>query len=595
MNILGISFGYHDAAAALIMDDQIVAASQEERFSRKKNDPTYPKQAIEFCLDHGGLSPSDLSHVAYYELPIRKFDRIFKYCSAEPDGQADLNDTFDQWIVGRKFDVREQICEHLEIAQNLVHYGDHHRSHAASAFFTSPFDEAAIVTIDGVGEHETATLSTGRGNEIDRFASVAFPSSLGLFYSALTSYLGFEIGEGEYKVMGLASFGRPVLAKEILSLFELHDDGTFETKQHLFDIRPSALRPFNDQLIQWLGTPRLADSIMEVISEDGSQSLDQDALRFADIAASVQYCAEQVVLHVVECAMKRTGMQNVCLAGGVALNSVINGRIQRELGADLFVQSAAGDAGGALGAALALRHCEHNKPRPAPISFSPTLGQSFEDAEVTQVLRSKKNIKWQKCTDERELIDETAEALFEQKAVGWFQGRSEWGPRALGNRSILADPSDPRMKFLINDRVKFREQFRPFAPSVLAEFAEEYFELDGVPPPHGPEAYMLSVCRVRPDKISLLPAVTHVDGTARIHVVHRSINPLFYDLISKFQSLSGIPLLLNTSFNRRGEPIVNSPAEAVSTFQWSGLDQLSIGLHVVEKVDVLQAMAEESL
>ncbi|MBP2294308.1 carbamoyltransferase [Azospirillum rugosum] len=586
MNILGLSFDYHDAAAALLSNGRIIAAVHEERFSRKKNDSGFPGQAVACCLEKAGLTAADLDWVVHYERPALKFDRVLRTAMTQPrHAFGRLRETAVDWLRDGKFEVRERICRSLGVARERVVFAEHHRAHAAAAFFCSPFEEAAVVTIDGVGEFATASIAHGRGRDIRPLMSVRYPHSLGLFYSAFTAYLGFEVNEGEYKVMGMASYGTPRLGREMLELFDLRPDGGFRLRQELFDFRWPEDMPFTQRLIDWLGPPRSPESPFRPIGDDADPDV-RRSRHYADVAASVQFCTEEVILHMVRHAMERCGCRQVCLAGGVALNSVANGRIQRELGCDLFVQPAAGDAGSALGAALLQWHATPGHPRTPPLTTA-HLGAEFGEADILAAIEEAFLIPARIFDTTEELYDGVAERLAEGSVIGWFQGRAEWGPRALGARSILADPRRIDMKTIVNEKIKFREPFRPFAPSVLAERATEYFELDPGGGPSSPERFMLSVCRVRPDKAAEVPAITHVDGTARVHLVERAANPAYYDLIAAFAARTGTPMLLNTSFNLRGEPIVNAPANAIRTFQWSGMDALVMGRCLLEKGEAL--------
>lgn len=573
--ILGLSFDYHDSAACLLVDGKVVAASQEERFSRVKHSAAFPELAIRFCLDQAGLKPADIDYVAFYERPLVKLDRIIR--AAAPFSAADrsaLVQTVGRWLAGGKFEVRQRI-EEAGFLPGRVRFVDHHQSHAASAFFSSPFDEAAVITLDGVGEHETATVSLGQGTRLKRLASVRYPHSLGLFYSAFTAFLGFEVNEGEYKVMGMAGFGSPTMADQFKALFTLNPDGGFELDQTYFSFSGDEKRPYSQALVDWLGPPRPYDAPFSPTAED------ERSQHYANIAASVQKCTEDVMLHVVSCAMRQTGQNNVCMAGGVALNSVANNRIVRELGCRLYVHPAAGDSGAALGAAQYLYHCELGAPRAEPL-YSPYLGIGFDDeSAVRAAVRA--GMTPQTCAGDEEMIEAAAAELAAGRVIGWFQGRAEWGPRSLGCRSILASPTSPEMQLRVNEKIKFREPFRPFAPSVAAERAGEFFELPPIMPRTSPEYFMISVCTVLPDARARIPAVTHIDGSARVHLVDPDTNPLFYKLIQAFARHTGVPVLLNTSFNLRGEAIVNSPDDALATFSASGLDALVMGRVVVRK------------
>ncbi len=573
MKILGLSFDYHDSAAALLVDGACVAAAQEERFSRRKQDPRLPAQAIAFCLEQAGLTAAELDQVVFYEDPLLKLDRI-RASTEAGEGTDRFHQVLARWLVERRLEVSTRIAEATGVDPARISHVGHHQTHAASAFFSSPFDEATIVTLDGVGEHETATISVGRGERIEQLASVSFPDSLGLFYSGFTAYLGFEINEGEYKVMGMAGFGEPVHADRLLACFDLRPDGSFGLNQDFFVFDRSDAPPYLPALTDWLGPPRAPSDVFDPRS-------DARAKHYADVAASIQRCAEEVILHVVGKAVERTGLRTVCLAGGVALNTLANGRIQRELGCRLYVQPAAGDAGGALGAAQYWQACVAGKGRPQPLR-SAYLGKSFGKDAIEEALTDN-GLDWEEIADMPQLLDRLVERLTANGVVGWLHGRAEWGPRALGCRSILASPIGPDMQRIVNEKIKFREPFRPFAPSVLKEHADLMFEVAPTESLFAPEHFMLSIARVRPEWQARIPAVTHVDGTARVHFVDAEVNPRFHALISAFFKRTGVPALLNTSFNLRGEPIVNGPADAIKTFLYSHIDTLVLENHLVTK------------
>ncbi|MGE0564499.1 MAG: carbamoyltransferase [Pseudolabrys sp.] len=585
MKILGTSFDYHDAAAAFVVDGKVIAAAQQERFSRVKNDSRFPREAIEFCLAKAGVAAREIDHVVHYERPILKFDRILRTALRAPrKARRFLGETATDWFRAGKFEVRQRIASGVGVSEDKISFCDHHTAHAAAAFFCSPFDEAAIVTIDGVGEYETATIAIGSGNEIRKLSHVNYPHSIGLFYSAFTAFLGFEVNEGEYKVMGMAGFGQPTVAMEILDLFDLRADGTFALKQDLFDFLMPETYPFTKALTKWLGGPRAPESKFDPFGPASSPDTERSR-HYANIAASVQRATEEVILHIVRSAMKQTGLQTVCLAGGVALNSVANGRIQRELGARLYVHPAAGDAGSAIGAALHKAHCVLDVSRRGAL-VSPYLGPDVTQSEIDAALANAYLEPEKVHATDEELVEDVAERLASGAVIGWFQGRAEWGPRALGGRSILADPRDADTQLKVNEKIKFREPFRPFAPSVLAQRASEYFEIDAPSSEVAPDYFMLSVAPVKAAARAKIPAVTHVDGSARLHLVNQVTNPIYYALIKAFGDRTGVPVLLNTSFNLRGEPIVNSPADAIRTFQWSGMDALVLGRTVVLKQEL---------
>ena len=576
MKVLGVSFDYHDAAAALVIDGQIVAAETEERFSRVKHDPGLPSSAIEFCLSKAGLKPNDLDRVVFYEDTRKKFDRILSFATAKD--AAALDKVMRVWVNGDKFFPEQRLAHYLDIDPKKVTSVDHHMAHAASAFFCSPFQEAIVVTLDGVGEYHTASVCRASDGNITRIFAQELPHSLGLFYSAFTAFLGFRINEGEYKVMGMAGFGKPNYLDDILAMFELSPRFGFRLDQKCFDFALSAEVPFNGAFIEKFGPARTPESPFDV-NEDGE--IGTSSRHYANIAASVQRATEIIILDFVKKALQDQKTENLCMAGGVALNSLANARIKQELGANLYVQPAAGDAGGALGAAY-LAESPALLARRSPMT-SALLGLSFEDSHIRDRLHGSMKRRAVHFETDEALLAVVVDRLATGHVIGWFQGRAEWGPRALGCRSILANPMLPDMQAKVNRLIKFREPFRPFAPSVIADRAHEFFEVDPEIEPWDPEFFMLSVVKVLPHKRALLPAITHVDGTARIQRVSKTVNPLYYELIHGFGERTGVPVLLNTSFNLRGEPIVGSPEDAVATFGFSGLDYLVMGRTMIGK------------
>jgi len=555
--ILGISSFYHDAAAALLKDGEIIAAAQEERFTRKKHDFEFPIHAIRYCLREAGIGASDLDEVGFYDKPLLKFERILlTYLGTFPKSFPSFLKAMPVWL-RRKLWVPSLIRRELGY-RGEIFFTEHHQSHAASAFLVSPFEEAAILTIDGVGEWATATYGVGRDRRIEILKEIRFPHSLGLFYSAITYYLGFKVNSAEYKVMGLAPYGEPVYYEKMRELIDIKDDGSFwmNMKYFAYDY---GLRMTNGRFDRLFGRP----------PRKPESTVDQFHM---DIAASAQKVTEEIVLKMANHLYEQTRLPNLCMAGGVALNCVANGRVLRETPfKNIFVQPAAGDAGGAVGVASFIYHSILNRPRHFVWKHA-YLGPGFSTEEIRQYLLGR-GVRFRQY-DREALLKATAQLIARQNIIGWFQGRMEFGPRALGNRSILADPRRAENKDRVNAKIKFRESFRPFAPAVLLEKAPEYFELD-VPSP-----YMLLVAPVRNDKI---PAVTHVDGSARIQTVSREENPLFYDLIREFEKLTGCPVLLNTSFNLRGEPIVCTPQEAYLCFMRSGLDYLVMDRFILDK------------
>jgi carbamoyltransferase len=591
MRILGISAFYHDSAAALIDDRRIIAAAQEERFTRKKHDPSFPHHAIAYCLEQAGISAGDLDHVVFYDKPFLKFERLLEtYIALAPRGFRSFKMSIPLWLREKLFQKNllhgelKKFSETFDISRLL--FCEHHLSHAASAFYPSPFERAAVLTMDGVGEWTTTSAAIGNGHRLEIFQEIHFPHSLGLLYSALTYYTGFKVNSGEYKVMGLAPYGEPKYAQLILDhLIDLKPDGSFHLDMSYFDYC-TGFTMTNDRFAKLFGQPvRGPDQLLTGFH--------------MDMAASIQAVLDEAVLRLTRSLAQQTGAKNLCLAGGVALNCVANGKILRDGRFDnIWIQPAAGDAGGALGAALAAYHGFADRPREINAADGMSgafLGPGFSQAEIEQKLAAA----GAKFTThgEADMIEMTAQALAGQKAVGWFQGRMEFGPRSLGARSILGDPRSPAMQKNLNLKVKYRESFRPFAPAVLREDVSEWFELDGASP------YMLLVADVKEqrrrrmsadeqalfgiDKLNVarsdIPAVTHVDYSARIQTVHRETNPLFHQLLGRFKALTGCPVLVNTSFNVRGEPIVCTPEDAFRCFMGNELDLLVVGNCVLRK------------
>ena len=584
--VLGISAYYHDSAACLLRDGAIVAAAQEERFTRKKGDAAFPLQATRYCLAAGGITPADLAYVGFYDKPLTKFERILEtYLGVAPRG-------FGQFRIAGPLWMKEKLFLDREIRRALAYdgeilYAEHHESHAASAFFPSPFEQAAILTIDGVGEWATAALGVGRGNDLELLKELQWPDSLGLLYSAFTYFTGFKVNSGEYKVMGLAPYGEPKYVDLIYrELLDLRDDGSFTLNQKYFQYL-TGLTMTNGAFSQLFGgPPRVPESKL--------------TQREMDLAKSVQVVCEEIMLRMARTARRETGMDNLCLAGGVALNCVANGRILREGPFKrLWIQPAAGDAGGALGVAQLIWHRYCKEPRAvapgADGMRGAYLGPAFTPEEIAAYLESV-GAPAERLERDR-LLPRVAELLAGEKVIGWFDGRMEFGPRALGARSILGDPRSPRMQAQMNLKIKFREGFRPFAPSVLRERVREYFELDTDSP------YMLLVAPVTPsrqipmtdeqqrlwgiDQLNVvrsdIPAVTHIDYSARVQTVSRDTNPNYYDLITEFERLTGCAVLVNTSFNVRGEPIVCSPADAYRCFMRTHIDYLVLGPFLLDK------------
>ena len=590
--IIGISAFYHDSAAALVINGEIIAAAQEERFTRKKHDPRFPECAIDYVLSEAGLTLDKVGHVVFYEKPFLKFERLLEtYVANAPKGLKQFSMAMPVWLREKLF-LKSQLIKNLrkldkEFDDERLLFGEHHFSHAASAFYPSPFEEAVVLTLDGVGEWATTTVSIGKGNKLEIVKEIHFPHSLGLLYSAFTYYTGFRVNSGEYKVMGLAPYGKPKYKALILDkLIDLKEDGTFRLDQSYFNYS-TGLTMTNKKFSSLFGEP---------VRKPDSEELTQFHM---DIAASVQAVTEEVVLRMTRSLADEYGISNLCMAGGVSLNCVANGKILRDQSfKEIWVQPAAGDAGGALGAALAVWHKEMDKPRKVNSSDSMKgsyLGPMYLQQAIEEELASC-GAQFSSVTEE-EMLEQASQALAEGKAVGWFQGRMEFGPRALGGRSILGDPRSETMQKTLNLKVKYRESFRPFAPSVLREDVADWFERDADSP------YMLLVDHVKQErrlqmskdeeqlfgieklnvKRSDIPAITHVDYSARIQTVHQDTNPIYYALISKFKEKTGCAVLVNTSFNVRGEPIVCSVEDAFRCFMGTDIELLVVGNCVLNK------------
>ena len=591
MNILGISCYFHDAAAALIKDGVLVAAAEEERFSRIKHDYEFPENAIEFCLRTGGIDKGDIDYVMFFEKPFIKFERLL-LCSMQtfPRSMKLFREAMVTWL-GDKLWVKHLLLKKLGVPSSKVLFSEHHLSHAASSFYCSPFEEAAILTVDGVGEWTTAAVGVGKGTDIKLIKEIRFPHSLGLLYSAFTAFLGFEVNEGEYKVMGMAPFGRPDYVDKVYELVHVDEDGGFELDMDYFSFHYSSEKTFSKKFEKLFGTPRDQKAHFFTPSTGfpsyfGDRPSDFDELGrqnqyYADIAASIQAVTEQIMVKMANYAYRETGLGKLCMAGGVALNSVANRKILSGTPFDdIYIQPAAGDGGGAVGAALYGYHALLGQPRKFVMEHA-YWGEEHS-AQDTEEFLTENNIPYEKIGDDRKLIERVVDGLTQGKVIGWHQGRFEWGPRALGNRSIIADPRRADMKDIVNVKIKFREPFRPFAPSVLVERAGDYFALDH-PEKHYPARFMLYVTDVHENKRDVLPAITHVDGTGRLQTVTKELNPKYYSLIETFGEATGVPVVLNTSFNLKGEPIVNTPGEAFNSFSKSGMDMLVLGNYIVDK------------
>ena len=592
-SILGISAFYHDSAACILINGKIIAAAQEERFTRKKHDPNYPHNAIEFVLKYASLKLSEVDQIVFFEKPFLKFERLLEtYVGFAPKGFVSFAKAMPIWIKEKLFQKNllfnklKQHDENYKSDENIF-FSDHHLSHAASAFFPSPFSEAVILTADGVGEWATTTVAIGKNEKLEIKKEIHFPHSLGLLYSAFTYYTGFKVNSGEYKLMGLAPYGNPIYEDKVKQLFDLKEDGTFRLDQKYFNYA-TGLTMTNKKFNSLFGSkPR----------NPQNEKITQFHM---DIAASIQKVTEEIMIKLAKSIREEYGIRNLCLAGGVALNCVANGKILKEKIFDnIWIQPAAGDAGGSLGAALALWYIDQGNKRSVNLNDDMKgsyLGTEYNQEEIERELKAAgANFETLKYED---LIDKTSEFLSNEKAIGWFQGRMEFGPRALGGRSILGDPRSDKMQKNLNLKVKYRESFRPFAPSVLKEDLSEWFEMNIDSP------YMLLVANINPnkkiemndeqkklfgiDKLNIkrseIPAVTHVDYSARIQTVTKNTNNRYYDLISKFKEKTGCPVIVNTSFNVRGEPIVNTPTDAFNCFMGTELDYLVIGDCILDKL-----------
>jgi len=591
--ILGISCFYHDAAAALLEDGVLVAAAQEERFTRVKHDPSFPLHAIAFCLARAGITAADLDYVVFYEKPFVKFERLLLSITATfPRSWRVFRDAMPAWL-GEKLWVKGLIRDRLAVPSERILFVDHHLSHAASALYCSPFAAAAVLTVDGVGEWTTTAWGQGTAdwqgggeNRLSLAEEIRFPHSLGLLYSAFTAFLGFEVNEGEYKVMGMAPFGEPKYVDKVERLFRSNADGSFTLDMSYFSYHYHSQRALSPKFAALFGEPRdprarfatAQTSLYDDRTPPSRAELERNQY-YADVAASLQQVLEEAMVKLAQRAHAATGLDALCLAGGVALNSVANYHIlTRTPFRELYIQPAAGDAGGALGAALYVYHVILGRKRQFVMDHA-AWGAEYGEEAVAGFLKER-GISAERYEHEERLLERVVDGLVSGKVVGWCRGRFEWGPRALGHRSILADPRRAEMKDTVNIKIKFREPFRPFAPSVLLERAGEFFALPEAAR-HYPARFMLYVSPVR--RADLLPAVTHVDGTGRLQTVSRTANPDYYRLIELFAQATGVPAVLNTSFNLRSEPIVATPAEAFATFSRSGMDWLVLGRYLVTK------------
>jgi len=591
MHILGISALYHDSAAAILRDGELVAAAQEERFTRIKYDHSFPVHAIDFCLRAANITAKELDYVVFYEKPLAKFERIvLSNLSTFPRSWQVFRESMIAWFSDKLW-LKSTIADRLGIPIEHILFVDHHLSHAASAIYCSPFDQAAVLTVDGVGEWTTtatgnssADWGNGKSNTIDLDEKITFPHSLGLLYSAFTGWLGFKVNSGEYKVMGMAPYGQPRYMDKVEKLIRVYEDGSFWLNMEYFSYHYSLKQSVNQKFIDLFGPPRKPElPFFTRTTGDDIKGVEKEADQnqyYADIAASVQHLIEEILLKIANRLHKNTGSKNLVMAGGVALNSVSNGRIMRETPFEqVYIQPNAGDAGGALGAALYVWHVLLGNPRRFIMEHA-YYGESFKDGDIHRYL-SGRGIQYEEITDATKLTDRVVDALLAQEVVGLFQGRFEWGPRALGNRSIIADPRRAEMKEIVNSKIKFRELFRPFAPVVIDSAASRWFDL-GKAEGQYPTRFMLMVSPVYPERQLQVPAVTHM-GTGRLQTINRNWNSLYYDITDRFGQATGVPVLLNTSFNLRAEPIVTTPDNAYNTFSKSDLDMLVMGNFLITK------------
>jgi carbamoyltransferase len=582
LKIIGISAFYHDSAAALIIDGKIIASAQEERFSRIKNDAEFPGQALEFCFAEGSkylgseLKIDDIDYLVFYEKPILKFERILlttlRYF---PKTFWFFVKSMMTWFSDKLW-IKGKLAKLSRIAPNKILFSKHHLSHACSSYFCSEFQDSAVLTIDGVGEWATTTIGHAQGNQVRMLEEIRFPNSIGLLYSTITAFLGFEVNEGEYKVMGMASYGDPIYVDKIKEIFKLNNDASFTNVEKFYAYLYDPAKSYTKELEKLFGKPRDRGDRFFVDPENKVQ--DQ---HYADIAKSLQVVTEEAVLKLARRAQEITGSKNLCLAGGVALNCVANERLLRELDFEnIFIQPAAGDAGGALGAAFYAYNIYLNNPKIDSGFSHPYWGSSILDAEIESELKTRGISNYKKFDNFDDLLEELAKILSQEKVIGWCQGRFEWGPRSLGARSIIASASNASMRDTVNLKIKFREAFRPFAPAVIEEKAEEYFDFNHKTKTSAYK-YMLATCQVKePQK---LEAITHVDGSGRVQTVNLETNEKFYKLLKAYEKITGIPVLINTSFNLRGEPIVTTCSNALNTFYKSGLDALAVNNYLIWK------------
>ncbi len=590
MIILGISCYFHDSSAVIVQDGNLICAAEEERFSRKKHDFGFPEKAIEFCLEKSGIEASEIDYVVFFEKPFLKFERILKsVISTFPKSSKVFIQGMRAWALDKLW-VKNKIVSFLEIDPKKIKFSEHHLSHAASSYLCSPFNDSAIVTFDGVGEWASTTISKGSENKINLIKEIHFPHSIGLLYSTFTAFLGFEVNEGEYKVMGMAPFGEPKYSNKIKEMLKIFDDGSFWLDMSFFSFHRSASKSFTAKFQELMGDPRKPESYFftkrtgfpDYFGKKPKDFEEQCKLNqyYADIAASIQLVTEDLMVALCTEAHKLTNSNNLCLSGGVALNSTANNKIIEKLPfRNVFIQPASGDGGGALGAAFLMwNHVLNNKKR--FVMDNVYYGEEYDHDQIKQSLtESDLDYKFFKSQDD--LTKTVSKMISEGKVIGWFQGRFEWGPRSLGARSIIADPRREEMKNIVNTKIKFREPFRPFAPSILLENVHDYFELEEKDE-YLTEQFMLRVAKIKENMREKIPSVDHF-GTGRLQAVSKKSSPIYYALIKSFYELTGVPVIMNTSFNIRGEPIVNTPNEAIDTFLKTDIDVLVCENYIIEK------------
>ena len=590
MIILGISCYFHDSSAVIVQDGNLICAAEEERFSRKKHDFGFPEKAIEFCLEKSGIEASEIDYVVFFEKPFLKFERILKsVISTFPKSSKVFIQGMRAWALDKLW-VKNKIVSFLEIDPKKIKFSEHHLSHAASSYLCSPFNDSAIVTFDGVGEWASTTISKGSENKINLIKEIHFPHSIGLLYSTFTAFLGFEVNEGEYKVMGMAPFGEPKYSNKIKEMLKIFDDGSFWLDMSFFSFHRSASKSFTAKFQELMGDPRKPESYFftkrtgfpDYFGKKPKDFEEQCKLNqyYADIAASIQLVTEDLMVALCTEAHKLTNSNNLCLSGGVALNSTANNKIIEKLPfRKVFIQPASGDGGGALGAAFLMwNHVLNNKKR--FVMDNVYYGEEYDHDQIKQSLtESDLDYKFFKSQDD--LTKTVSKMISEGKVIGWFQGRFEWGPRSLGARSIIADPRREEMKNIVNTKIKFREPFRPFAPSILLENVHDYFELEEKDE-YLTEQFMLRVAKIKENMREKIPSVDHF-GTGRLQAVSKKSSPIYYALIKSFYELTGVPVIMNTSFNIRGEPIVNTPNEAIDTFLKTDIDVLVCENYIIEK------------